>query len=108
MNPKEFCKMKANDPEINIFPKPTSDSEAWNIVMDHILGPNWYVVDPLGRTQINTEALADILWKVPSYAYWKLPWYKRNWIRIKVLWRRHIIGDWYAHPSDYYEEKKDH
>ena len=52
--------------EDNIFPPPTSDAEGLQILIKHFLGYNWYVIDPLGHEQLNTEAIYEILSKYPN------------------------------------------
>lgn len=47
----------------NIFPVGISDAEFRRFAIDYLLGEDWYVVDPLGRDQINEEALFEILEK---------------------------------------------
>lgn len=63
MTYKEFCDSKNNDPDVNMFPKGTTSDEALRILSDTILGPNWYVAYPAGKTQINTEIVAGILYE---------------------------------------------
>ena len=58
---KEFCNLKANDPNINIFPKGTEYNEAMNILTDSILGKGWYISYPCGYSQANTEIVGSIL-----------------------------------------------
>jgi len=53
---------KHKDPD-NVYP-PAMDSQfALNILIDYILGEDWYVVDPLSNNQINTVAVDCILYK---------------------------------------------
>ena len=47
----------------NIFGVGISDAEFRAFMIDYILGEDWYVVDPLGQTQINEIALHEILEK---------------------------------------------
>ena len=47
----------------NIYGVGVSDSEFRAFVIDYLLGEDWYVVDPLGQTQINEIALYEILEK---------------------------------------------
>ncbi len=47
----------------NIFGVGISDAEFRKFAIDYLLGEDWYVVDPLGRDQINEEALFEILEK---------------------------------------------
>jgi hypothetical protein len=61
MTYKEFCESKANDPGVNIFPKPTTSDEAIDILSNTILGSDWYISYPCRRGQANTEVVAAIL-----------------------------------------------
>lgn len=63
MTYKEFCESKTNDPNVNIFPKPTTSDEAINILSQTILGTDWYISYPCGKGQANTEIVAAILKK---------------------------------------------
>lgn len=47
----------------NIFGVGISDAEFRTFIIDYLLGKEWYVVDPLGQTQINEIALYEILKK---------------------------------------------
>ena len=47
----------------NMFGVGVSDSEFRQFIIDYLLGEDWYVVDPLGQTQINEIALYEILEK---------------------------------------------
>lgn len=47
----------------NIFGVGISDAEFRRFVIEYLLGEDWYVVDPLGRDQINEIALFEILEK---------------------------------------------
>jgi hypothetical protein len=47
----------------NIFGVGVSDSEFRQFIIDYLLGKDWYVIDPLGQTQINEIALYKILEK---------------------------------------------
>ena len=55
--------MDKND---NIFPETTSDKEAFRKLMNHFLGEDWYVVDPISHDQVNTIAVAEIIRKFPK------------------------------------------
>ena len=61
----EFLKEKYDNREDkdNIFGVGISDAEFRAFIIDYILGEDWYVVDPLGQTQINEIALHEILEK---------------------------------------------
>lgn len=47
----------------NIFPPCVTDKEFRDIVIEYLLGEDWYVIDPIGREQVNYEALFSILRK---------------------------------------------
>ena len=47
----------------NIFGVGVSDAEFRQFIIDYLLGKDWYVVNPLGQTQINEIALYEILEK---------------------------------------------
>ena len=47
----------------NMFGVGISDAEFRAFIIDYLLGEDWYVVDPLGQTQINEIALYKILEK---------------------------------------------
>lgn len=48
----------------NIFCAGITDEQFVRAMIDLILGPDWYVVDPLGHSQIVECALADIVYKL--------------------------------------------
>lgn len=64
-NLTEFMKKRYADREDkdNMFGVGISDSEFRQFIIDYLLGEDWYVVDPLGQTQINEIALYEILEK---------------------------------------------
>jgi len=54
---------KNREDKNNIFGVGVSDAEFRKFIIDYLLGEGWYVVDPLGQTQINEIALYEILEK---------------------------------------------
>ncbi len=54
---------KNREDKDNMFGVGISDSEFRQFIIDYLLGEDWYVVDPLGQTQINEIALYQILEK---------------------------------------------
>ena len=52
---------KNREDKDNIFGVGVSDAEFRQFIIDYLLGENWYVVDPLGQTQVNEIALYEIL-----------------------------------------------
>lgn len=65
MNLTEFMdeRYKNRENKDNIFGVGISDAEFRAFIIDYLLGEDWYVVDPLGQTQINEIALYEILEK---------------------------------------------
>ena len=61
----EFLKEKYEQREDkdNIYGVGISDAEFREFIIQYLLGEGWYVVDPLGQTQINEIALLRILEK---------------------------------------------
>ena len=59
--------------------KPLTGQEAVDELIDHFLGKDWYVVDPLGVSQVNAIAVDEIKKRFPNKP-------KRNW------WNRRV-GD---------------
>ena len=59
----EYMNDKYNNREDkdNIFGVGVTDAEFRDFIIDYLLGNDWYVVDPLGQTQVNEIALYDIL-----------------------------------------------
>lgn len=47
----------------NIFPPNMQPVEAVDMLIEYLLGPDWYVVDPLAPKQVITQAVYDILFK---------------------------------------------
>lgn len=54
---------KNREDKDNIFGVGVSDAEFRTFIINYLLGEDWYVVDPLGLTQINEIALYEILEK---------------------------------------------
>ena len=63
MSISEYMKEKYDNREDkdNIFGVGITDAEFRKFAIEYLLGEDWYVVDPLGREQINEIALAEIL-----------------------------------------------
>ena len=64
----EYMKKKYDNREDkdNMFCVGITDAEFRKFAIDYLLGEDWYVVDPLGQTQINEIALDEILTKYSS------------------------------------------
>jgi hypothetical protein len=54
---------KNREDKDNMFGVGVSDAEFRRFIIQYLLGEDWYVVDPLGQTQINEIALYEILKK---------------------------------------------
>lgn len=54
-------KEKSRDDKDNIYCTGISDREFINFAIKYLLGDDWYVVYPLGQSQINQVALEEIL-----------------------------------------------
>lgn len=65
MKPEEFLDIvyKGTDRDYGIFPAPISADKGLKILIEHFLGNDWYVIDPLSTDQIYTVAIYDILEK---------------------------------------------
>ena len=49
--------------DCGLMSPPMEDKKALEFLTDYLLGENWYVVDPLSPTQVNTNRVHEILWK---------------------------------------------
>lgn len=58
-----FIRSKQNDPNVNIFSKPTDAQEGLEFLRKILLGENWYVADPLPISQTNTYLVVAIAQK---------------------------------------------
>lgn len=56
-------KYKNREDKDNMFGVGISDAEFRKFIIQYLLGEGWYVVDPLGQTQMNEIALLRILEK---------------------------------------------
>jgi hypothetical protein len=65
MTPQEFGEIvnKESDIDYGLCPPPISAEKGLNILIDHFLGKDWYVVMSLSKEQVYTEAICDILEK---------------------------------------------
>ena len=84
----EYMNDKYNNREDkdNIFGVGVTDTEFRQFVIDYLLGSDWYVVDPLGQTQVNEIALHDILNKYSK----RYRTERKLWDKIKQLRERSI------------------
>lgn len=59
-NKKKFIEILKNN-HYGIHPAPTDAQLALNVLCDYLLGEDWYIVDPIGVKQANTEIVNAIL-----------------------------------------------
>ena len=55
----------------NIYPRSTEAQEGLDILIEHFLGKDWYVVDPLPQKQVNTVAVYQILSVYEKKSLWQ-------------------------------------
>lgn len=63
---RDYVYKKNEGEDYGICPPPISDRDAIHILTKHLLGEDYYVVDPLGVEQCNTVIVADIILKYPE------------------------------------------
>lgn len=65
MTPTEFLEMQNEKDIMNygLCPVPTKADDAMQVLIEHFLGKDWYVVMPLSQEQVYTEAVHRILEK---------------------------------------------
>ena len=59
-NKKKFIEILKDD-SYGIYPAPTDAQLAIGVLCDYLLGEDWYIVDPIGVKQANTEIVDEIL-----------------------------------------------
>ena len=71
---KSFESMKENicDTSRGIMPAPMEAQQAVNILIDYLLGDDWYVVSPMDQKQVNACAVEQILDKYSKQ--WRKDW----------------------------------
>lgn len=57
---EKYAKREDKD---DIYAIGLTDAEFRTFIIDYLLGPDWYVADPMGQTQVNEVALYQILEK---------------------------------------------
>ena len=90
-----WCEMKANPPEINMFPEGTSPEEGFSVLTNYLLGDDWYAIIPMNAYQVNTEIVSEIMLTIPSARFRQYPWYKKFWINLKCLFTDKSIYQYY-------------
>ena len=68
MRPERFLRELElkSDKDYGLMPYPIDAQEGLNILIDHFLGKDWYVVNPISTEQVNTEAIYEILKRNPK------------------------------------------
>ena len=59
-NKKKFIEI-LEDNSYGIYPAPTDAQLAVGVLCDYLLGEDWYIADPIGVKQVNTEIVDAIL-----------------------------------------------
>lgn len=59
-NKKKFIEI-LKDNSYGIYPAPTDAQLAVGVLCDYLLGEDWYIADPIGVKQVNTEIVDEIL-----------------------------------------------
>ena len=72
---KEYIKKVVEDDSCGIFYPPTDAQTGLNVLINHFLGEDWYVVNPVSPRQVNTEAILEILYRYPKPRIRK--WFKK-------------------------------
>lgn len=75
-----YKSLQENGTSYGLCPPPCDPQLAVNILCEHFLGSNWYIVMPVGNEQANTEIVAEILSRYPGIKERKLSY------KIKKLW----------------------
>ena len=65
MTPQEFGEIvnKEAGMDYGLCPPPITAERGLDILINHFLGKDWYVVMPMGKEQVYTEAIYEILEK---------------------------------------------
>ena len=74
MNAREKFKQILDDESYGLYPAPTEAQLAVNVLIEYLLGEDWYVVDPIHNSQVNTVAVHEILLKYSKK-------YRKEWKR---------------------------
>ena len=53
--------LNKSDKDYGLCPPPTTPDDGMRILIEHFLGPNWYVTMPVSSEQVYTEAIYKIL-----------------------------------------------
>ena len=63
MKPEEFSEIvnKESGVDYGLCPPPITAERGLNILIDHFLGKDWYVVLSMSKEQVYTEAIFEIL-----------------------------------------------
>ncbi len=75
MKVKEYIKKVEEDDSCGILCPPTDAQTGLNVLINHFLGEDWCVVDPVSPRQVNTKAILEILYRYPKPSIRK--WFKK-------------------------------
>ena len=67
--------------DCGIMSPPMEAEKALSFLEDYLVGENWYVVDPLGPKQVNTNIVHEILWKYSKKYRKEYKQYRKQKIR---------------------------
>jgi uncharacterized protein CbrC (UPF0167 family) len=69
MKPEKFREMvyKNSKEDYGMCPPPIDAQSAFNVLMKHFLGDDWYTTMPMCQEQVNAEVVYEILEKYPGY-----------------------------------------
>ena len=90
-NYTDFIKDKESKREDkdNIYCTGISDEEFIYFTIKYLLGDDWYVVDPLGPKQVNTNIVHEVLWKYSKKYRKEYKQYRKQKLRERD-WNSHI------------------
>ncbi len=71
MEAEDFIKKiyKESDADYGMLYPPIKAQDGLNILIDHFLGEDWYVIMSVSREQINAEAIHEILLSNPKRSF---------------------------------------
>ncbi len=79
MESKKFMQTALDNNKNDLCPPSIKAQEALNILTQHFLGEDWYIVSPIHTEQVNVEAVYEILQKYPMWRD------KKEKIREKII-----------------------
>ncbi len=97
MNFYEWCQIKSNDPDINMFPKGTSREEFEKVIIDYLLPKDFYMLSPSisDADQFRTEQISYILMNCESDKFKNYPFWKQIYLKIHCFFTKTPIYYYY-------------